>query len=77
MRPSNEAPYATLGEWAAAHADMRIRCACGRMMNVPASTILQRFGRDGQVDANIVRLRCRSCGRRGQASVSSMPVLRR
>jgi hypothetical protein len=76
-RPTIEAPYKTLGEWAADRADMRIACACGRTMNMPAATILERFKGDGDVTSKIIRLRCRGCGRRSHASVSSVPILRR
>lgn len=77
MNPSNVSNYATLAEWAADHADMRITCACSRTMNMPAATILERFGRDGPIKTSIIRLRCRGCGRRGHATVSPVPVLRR
>ena len=39
--------YDTLSEWAADRSDMRIVCACGRTINVPAENILLRFGADG------------------------------
>ena len=48
-RPTIEAPYKTLGEWATDRADMRIACACGQSMNMPASQILERFHGDGDV----------------------------
>ena len=76
-RPTIEAPYKTLGEWAADCADMRIVCACSRTMNLPAAKILDRFNGDGEVATKISRLRCRGCGRRGHASVSAAPILRR
>ncbi|KQN90781.1 hypothetical protein ASE90_16975 [Sphingomonas sp. Leaf67] len=76
-RPTIEAPYSTLGEWAADRADMRIVCACGRTMNMPAANILGRFKGDGEVSSKVIRLRCRGCGRRGHASVSSIPIFRR
>lgn len=76
-RPTIEAPYKTLGEWAADRADLRIVCACGRTMNMPAEEILGRFKRDGDVATSVIRLRCRGCGRRGHASVSAVPILRR
>lgn len=76
-RATIEAPYSTLGEWAADHADMRIICACGRTMNMPAAAILDRFKGDGPVPSKVIRLRCRGCGRRGHASVSSVPIFRR
>ncbi|MBS86582.1 hypothetical protein [Sphingobium sp.] len=76
-RPTIEAPYKTLGEWAADRADMRIACVCGRSMNMPAGQILERFHGDGDVASKVIRLRCRGCGRRGHASVSSVPILRR
>ncbi len=77
MSPSNLSSYTTLAEWAADKADMRITCVCGRTMNMPAATILERFGRHGPIRTSIIRLRCRGCRRRGHATVSSVPVLRR
>lgn len=56
---------------------MRIVCACGRTINLPAERILERFKGDGEVASKVIRLRCRSCRRRGHASVSSIPSLRR
>jgi len=76
-RPTIEAPYKTLREWAADRADMRIACAYGRTMNMPAAKILQRFNSDCDVASTIIRLRCCGCSRRGHASVSSVPILRR
>ena len=76
-RPTINATYVTLGEWAADHADMRVVCACGRTINIPADKILERFAGDGEVAVKVIRLRCRSCRRRGHASVSSIPILRR
>lgn len=76
-RPTNNTTYQTLGEWAAARADMRIACVCGRTINLPAATIVSRFKGDGYVAEKMIRLRCGGCGRRGHASVSAVPVLRR
>lgn len=76
-RPTIDASYATLGDWAADRADMRIVCACGRTINMPAATILERFRKDGPVATAVIHLRCRGCGRRGYASVTAIPVLRR
>lgn len=76
-RPTIVAPYTTLGEWAANCADMRILCACGRTTNTPAADILSRFKGDGEVSSKLIRLRCRGCGRRGHASVSSIPIFQR
>lgn len=77
QRPTNDAPYKTLAEWATDRADMRIVCACGRTINLPAARIVERFKNDGEVATNMIRLRCSRCGRRGHASVSSIPILRR
>lgn len=76
-RPTIAAPYRTLAEWAKDRADMRIVCACGRTINLPAERILDRFKGDGEVASKVIRLRCQSCRRRGHASVSSIPALRR
>ncbi|WP_375244175.1 hypothetical protein [Sphingomonas parapaucimobilis] len=76
MRPDDRS-YNTLSQWAADRADMRIVCACGRTINLPSEQILKRFRRDGDVPSSFVRLRCRRCGRRGHATVTSVPILRR
>lgn len=76
-RPTITAPYQTLAQWAKDRADMRIVCACGRTINLPAARILERFKGDGDVASKVIRLRCRGCRRRGHASVASVPALRR
>lgn len=77
MPDPNQSKYGTLAEWAIDRADMRIVCACGRTINVPAAKIIERFRSDGSIDRAATRLRCRSCGRRGHATMMPVPILRR
>ncbi len=77
MQAKVEGPYKTLGDWAIERADMRIVCDCGRTINVPADKILSRFGRDSSVQQAVIRLRCSTCRRRGHATISPIPVLKR
>jgi len=77
MSAKVEGPYKTLGEWAVERADMRIVCECGRTINVPADRILSRFGRDSSVQKAAIRLRCSTFQRRGHATISPIPILKR
>lgn len=72
-----EGPYQTLEAWAQDRADMRIVCDCGRTINVPADKILSRFRKDSSIQQAVIRLRCTTCRRRGHATISPIPVLRR
>lgn len=77
MPGSAEGGYRILAEWAEDHADMRIVCVCGRTINVPAEKIVQRFRFDGAVAVAVTRLLCRGCRRRGNATITPVPILTR
>ena len=77
MPAANPPPYSTLAEWAADRADMLVVCACGRTINLPAGKIVERFRYDGSVAAAAIRLVCKGCGRRGHATLTAVPKLRR
>ncbi len=72
-----EGNYATLAEWAEQRSDMRIVCECGRTINIPADQILARFRFDGGVLQAVIRLRCTACRRRGHATITPIPILKR
>jgi hypothetical protein len=76
MPAQNQSDFTTLGEWETARADMRIVCACGRTINLPAAKIIERFKSDGPISKALTRLRCGSCRRRGHATITHVPLLK-
>jgi len=64
------ATFTTLAEYVKARADMRVKCACGREINLPSATLGAMFGAWLTVDAARARLKCKRCGQRGVADVS-------
>jgi hypothetical protein len=49
MPAQNLSEFTALGEWEKARVDMRIVCACGRTINLPAAKIIERFRSDGPI----------------------------
>lgn len=76
MTTQNQSKFTTLGEWAASREDMRIACACGRTINLPAVKIIERFTTDGSISQALTKLRCQSCRRRGHATITPVPILK-
>ncbi|TVV76922.1 hypothetical protein [Sphingomonas solaris] len=77
MPATDPPPYKSLAEWAADRADMLIVCTCGRTINLPSGNIVERFRGEGSVSTAAIRLVCKGCGRRGHATLTPVPKLRR
>jgi len=61
---------ATLAAYAKARADMRVKCRCGREVNLPSASLGSVFGAWITVEEARSRLKCKRCGQRGVATVS-------
>lgn len=72
------ATFRTTMDYAHHRADMRIACECGRVINVPFADVLKLFGGLPQkMEHAKGRLKCKRCFKRGKATVSPVPTVRR
>lgn len=70
--------YFTTLDYASHRADMRIACECGRIINVPFQNVFAMFGGIPQhVDRAKRRLVCKRCFKKGAATISPVPTVRR
>lgn len=61
--------FATLAAYVKARADMRVKCQCGREVNLPSASLGTMFGAWLTIDAARSRLKCKRCFQRGVATV--------
>lgn len=62
--------FSSLAELVQANADLVIECrGCGRTINLPRAAIIERFGGDMALDEARIRLRCKRCGRKSDATL--------
>lgn len=64
------AGFETLSEYVKARADMRVKCQCGREVNLPSATLGAMFGAWLTIEQATARLKCKRCFKRGVATVS-------
>lgn len=70
--------YFTTMDYAQNRADMRIVCECGRIINIPFQNVFAMFGGIPQhVDKAKRRLVCKRCFKKGVATISPVPTVRR